>query len=68
VRAREGLVCFRDALADPRVALDGLHYAHATLGKMVALAADLSALMPVKPVMPHLTNKDLLEIKIAPPG
>jgi hypothetical protein len=58
---------FRNALDDPDEALDGLHYAHATLGQLAVLAAELSALMPVNPVMPHLMEKDLLDIKIVPP-
>jgi hypothetical protein len=58
---------FRNALADSGAALDGLHYAHATLGQLAVLAAALSALTPVNPVIPNLTEKDVLNIKIVTP-
>ncbi len=55
---------FLNALEDPHSALDGMHYAHLTLGQLAKLAADLSMLSPVKPVMPNLTEKDMLDFKV----
>jgi len=55
---------FLNALDDPGTALDGMHYAHLTLGQLAKLAADLSALSPVKPSMPHLTEKDMLDFRV----
>jgi hypothetical protein len=59
---------FLNALEDPGTALDGMHYAHLTLGQLGKLAADLSALSPVKPSIPHFTNKDMLDFRVVSRG
>jgi hypothetical protein len=55
---------FLNALEDPASALDGLEYAHSVLGQLAVLAQELAAISPVKPEMPVLTEKDILDIKI----
>lgn len=59
---------FRNALENPDVALDGLQYAHAALGHLSLLAIQLAAISPVKPEMPALTDKDIIQIEIVKGG
>lgn len=59
---------FKNALDDPAVAMDGLQYAHASLGQLAVLAATLSVISPVKPEIPALTEKDIFDLKILAPS
>ena len=55
---------FVNALEDPESALDGLQYAHSSLGHLSVLAGMLADISPVKPQIPKLTEKDILNIQI----
>jgi len=55
---------FSNALKDPGAALDGLEYSHASLRQLDSLANELSLLSPVVPEMPHLTEADIIDLKI----
>jgi hypothetical protein len=55
---------FSNALENPDVALDGLEYAHWSLGRLASLASELSAISPVAPEMPSLTAADIIDLKI----
>jgi hypothetical protein len=55
---------FLNALKVPSLALDGLRYAHSALGHLATLAQALAAISPVKPEMPVLTEKDILDLTI----
>lgn len=59
---------FRNALANPDAALDGLQYSHAVLGQLSLLAVELVAISPVEPEMPVLTDKDIIEVKVVKGG
>jgi hypothetical protein len=55
---------FLNAMDNPDGARDGLEYAHESLGKLALLAWHLSAISPVKPEMPTLTEADIFDFKI----
>jgi hypothetical protein len=55
---------FSNALENPDAALDGLEFAHSSLGRLASLASELSAISPLLPEMPHLTPTDIIDLKI----
>jgi hypothetical protein len=55
---------FSNALENPDAALDGLEYAHSSLGRLASLASELSAISPVAPEMPSFTAADIIDLKI----
>ncbi len=58
---------FKNALADPATAQDGLLYSHSALGQLSLLAAQLAGISPVTPQMPVLTDKDNISVQIVNP-
>jgi hypothetical protein len=54
---------FKNALKDYSSTLDGLEYAHSTLGRLAHLAWHLSFISPIKPEIPEVTEADIIEIE-----
>lgn len=59
---------FLNALENPAAAIDGLDYAHSSLGHLVVLASQLADISPVEPQIPTLTEQDILSLEVSNGG